>query len=229
MDLPAPLTREVGPLPVWAWLAAGLLGIGLGVALRRRSSTSTSTSSSTGSGPAGVDGAAVYPIGSVGGAVTLPNYAPAETATEAPGIESNHEWRARALKLLIARGFDPFTADQALAGYLDGRPPTAETAEAIDIALSEVGLPPSAPTIVPSATPAAPAETPSTEDAAVDIYAGDRLAQIVREAYRDILGREPDPEGLQFWRGRLASGELSPSEFRRHFAAAAGKEFDSIR
>ncbi len=227
MDLPAPLTRDVGPLPVWAWLVAGALGIGAGIMLRRR----TGTNSAGGSGAVGVDGGVAYPVGSVGGAVTLPNYATSSdtaTSTTDDGFQSNHEWRAAALRILIARGFDPYTADQALAGYLDGRAPTADTAEAIDIALSEVGLPPSAPTIVPAGTPAAPA-TDTAGDGETDIYAGDRLASIVREAYSDNLGRLPDPEGLAFWRDRLASGEISVSDFRRQFAAEADRELADIR
>ena len=229
-SLPPALTNEVGPLKVWQWIAAGIAGIGLGILANRamnRGAVSSGSSASVGGNPSPATGAGT--IGSVAGAVGLANNAPPATPTGPAAIESNQAWRTAALRILIEQGFGPLQADQALANYLDGRAPTPEDAEAIDIALSQVGLPPSPPTIVPVEQSAAPTTTtPATTDAAVDIYAGDRLAQIVREAYRDILAREPDAEGLQFWRGRLASGDISIADFRRHFAAAAGKEFSGL-
>ncbi|MDL1951985.1 DUF4214 domain-containing protein, partial [Acidobacteria bacterium ACD] len=45
--------------------------------------------------------------------------------------------------------------------------------------------------------------------------AGRSLPVLLRAAYRRILGRRPDPEGEEYWAGRLSSGELSRPAFLR--------------
>lgn len=45
--------------------------------------------------------------------------------------------------------------------------------------------------------------------------AGRSLPVLLRAAYRRVLGRRPDPEGEEYWLGRLSAGELSRPAFLR--------------
>jgi hypothetical protein len=46
----------------------------------------------------------------------------------------------------------------------------------------------------------------------------------VRGMYQDLLGRDPDPAGLQFWIDTLKSGRLTPTQVAYGFAASAERE-----
>jgi hypothetical protein len=46
----------------------------------------------------------------------------------------------------------------------------------------------------------------------------------VRGMYHDLLGREPDPAGLQAWLGALSSGRLTPTQVAHGFAASPERE-----
>lgn len=47
---------------------------------------------------------------------------------------------------------------------------------------------------------------------------------LVSNHYRNLFGRDPDPEGLKYWRDRLAKGEIRPSELKEYMRQSAGKE-----
>jgi hypothetical protein len=51
------------------------------------------------------------------------------------------------------------------------------------------------------------------------------MAMTVEDLYREILGREPDPEGLAFWKAGFGD-EVSPEE-RASFEQAAAPELAS--
>lgn len=47
---------------------------------------------------------------------------------------------------------------------------------------------------------------------------------VIRSLYLQYLGREPDPEGLQYWSGRLAGAGGNIAQITQDFAAAAQNE-----
>lgn len=215
MGVTETLQTDVGPLPLWGWLVAGAVGVGVGVVIRRRSGGGSDAA------PASVFGAAT-PIG-------LPNAAAA--AVEPTGPTNNVAWRSQALTGLVANGANPTAADSALSKYLNGDDLTGDDRQLIDEALRTYNLPPSPPTIVPPEAPPQDVSVPvvptvQESDAPIPLptepaVQPDRLSLIVVEAYRDILAREPDPDGLQFWREQLASGDVaSGAELRAHLAAS---------
>ena len=52
-------------------------------------------------------------------------------------------------------------------------------------------------------------------DRAYDNRSGRNVNRIVRRAYRDILDREPDPEGLRYYRGRVIDDGWSEAQVRQ--------------
>ncbi len=209
------LSQQVGPLPLWGWAAAAAGGISLGVLIRRRAGGAApkATTASTGAGgeyiPV-VAGTASTGTGGVG-TVALGGGGNTTVAQSPTGYEDNTSWQRAALAALVSNGYGPLEAQMALSSYLDGRQPTADQRMAIDFALGTLGLPPSPPTIIPPEAPAAPDVTPLPE---TKLYGGDPLTGIVTEAYRSELGRDPDPEGLTYWRSELASGRINQDQLR---------------
>ena len=59
--------------------------------------------------------------------------------------------------------------------------------------------------ITPGSVNAGEAKPPREEAQAVDL---DKIRAYVTRCYRIILGREPDQEGLNYWTGKMATGEL---------------------
>lgn len=212
------LQTDIGPLPLWGWLAAGAAGVGVGVALRRRSG-------------AGVEETRA-PVGSVGTPVSLiQGAAPVATGDAAP--LTNLKWRSQALDSLVEAGVAPTTADEVISRYLVGDDLDAEERLLVDDALLQHGLPPAPPRITPSASPPAdlggvpgnvsrPVEAPVrpvvVERAPPKV---DPLTADVTAAYREILKRNPDPGGLAYWRSQLAQGRLTSDGLRAELAASA--------
>lgn len=214
IDVPDVLTNEIGPLPVWGWAVAGVAGISLGRLARGKSGSASSSTSDVGSS-----------IGSTGSAVTLPQgYVSRPVAGTSEGFESNTEWMSTAVGYLVGEGYDPLTAQSALSDYINGRPLTSDAEHPINDVLGSLGLPPRPPNQIARTAP----EPVAVNEPAQDIYANDQLARIVREAYRENLGREPDAEGMAFWRGQLASGAIQPKDLDAQFEAAAAKELGTL-
>jgi len=201
MEIPAALTNDVGPLPVWGWLAAGAVGIFLG---RKVGGMFGGGSGSGAAAP--------------GYSVPLAQYSAPPNAEADQGILSNHQWREQALSALISGGAGPLEADIALAGYLEGRQPTPEEAELLDIVLGQIGLPPEAPTIRPPEAPPAPAPTPTT-DQRIDPY-NTAAKRTVRDVYNAVLNRDPEADGLSYWEQKLATGEITHAQLTAELQAS---------
>lgn len=140
------VTNRVGPLPVWAWAAIGGTVIGLGIRAFRRPAPAPDTG--------GVEYApigAVLPAGG-GGIASGP-------ITE-PGPETNAEWRARAVRLLAARGYAATQADAAIARWLAGETLTATERAIVDEAVPIIGPPPEYVAPPPAIAPGPPEPGP---------------------------------------------------------------------
>lgn len=217
IDVPDALTNDIGPLPAWGWAFAGVAGIALGRLARGKSVKGTTSTSDT-------DSEISYGA-NPGGQVTLPQgYASGPVAgtsgSDLEEFESNTAWFGAASDWLIGQGYEPLLAQSAINDYLQGRTLTFQTAPAINDLLSNFTGPPRPPTSIAREAP----ETGPVTEPVQDIYQSDPSSDIVRKAYRDFLGRDPEAEGLEFWRSRLASGEINSEELRRQIGAASDKE-----
>lgn len=145
------LGKQVGPLPLGAWVV--VVGGGLGIALytRRQSAVPTEIGVDT-SGDAGVG------TGAVGGFVpTSPNpVAPVATPT------TNEQWGVMVTNGLIAKNYPPTTVDSMVRKYLAGITSTMSPAEfaLLSVALAQFGSPPQV--LPPDDSPPASTPPPTT-------------------------------------------------------------------
>lgn len=138
------LGKQVGPLPLGAWIV--VVGGGLGIAwYTKRSGTAEEPQIDT-SGQPGVGD------GSVGG------WVPQAPVTGTQGVEqvptTNEEWAYRAKQVLIAANYPPTTVSSAIDKYINGQTLSVAEFAMVGIALGKVGpLPQTLPT-----TPDAPTQ-----------------------------------------------------------------------
>lgn len=140
------LSKQVGPLPVGAWIA--VIGGGLGLAYytyrQQNSTTGTPTTVTDTSGQPGVGD------GSVGGWTSTQ---PSSGTTTAITYTTNEQWETACVNWLIAQGYDPVVADSAMRKYIAGNDPAPSLQERMlqSLALAKFGAPPSP--LPPSANP----------------------------------------------------------------------------
>lgn len=189
LELPGGLGRRIGPLPLGAWIGAGVAGVALAFVWNRRRKSAGGggtdeaaadlEAADTAAAPflptSFVVGGGVGATGSSGGASPSGDGTPTEPAPT--GYGSNSAWRSAALSALIAKGYPGPVADDALARYLESQALTAQQTGLVQAALQLVGpapdpvpaaptpppdptMPASAPTPAPAPTPAAPSWTP---------------------------------------------------------------------
>lgn len=213
-------TRDLGPLPVWAWLVVVVVGVVIGRAITR--ATRVEDGDEIADGSPSVILPSGYGTGAVGGTVTLPNGAAPEATATSQGPATNDEWRAGAVTYLIGAGWNALGADRALYAYLNGQALTADQQDAISAAITALGvppMPPSAPT-AESAQPATPGDTNGDVQMSAPVAAPpkhrpkDRAEAVVIEAFDDILGREPDPQGLAYWSNQIRTGADTVTSMR---------------
>ncbi len=136
------LSKQVGPLPLGAWVAVVGGGLALGYFINKRANAANNagqqlTESGVGAG------------GNTGFASVDP---PAPTPGE---DDTNQKWGVRVTNWMVANGYDPATADNAVRKYLTGQQLTGQEQAIINIALTRFGVPPeSLPGPVPTAPPA---------------------------------------------------------------------------
>jgi LysM repeat protein len=156
-DLGATLGKQVGPLPLGAWLV--IVGGGLAYAVyTRRQLANTGevmddTSTDPGVGTGGLNG-------------QTPTYQPS-TGTQIGGppglvpITDNDQWGQLAVNLLLARGIDPAIATSAIGHYLNGEAQSIQEWAITRIAIAGLGAPPILPPpVTPPSTPRPPAPKP---------------------------------------------------------------------
>lgn len=141
MDLKTP----VGPLPLGAWVVIVGAGLGVNMYLRRN----------PGAPPVEVEAGPEPGVG-LGG-----NWIPTQpggggSTEEVSKPKTNEEWGAAATRWLIAKNYDPNTADSAVRKYLISGQLTVAEYAMIGIALAGLGPPP-----YPLGEPAPPPNNPN--------------------------------------------------------------------
>ncbi len=119
------------------------------------------------------------------------------------GHEPDEEARAHYVRVVETRPRGRRQLVRALLGAPDVPPPAAPPARRLADLLARHG-------VEPGGTPRPGESFAGEADVARGILAagGGSDETFVRNAYLGILGREPDPEGAAWYRGRLAGGEL---------------------
>ena len=139
------LGKQIGPLPLGAWIV--VVGGGLGIAYyTRRDSGPPVEVEDTGSDP-GVG------TGAVGGWTPT---TPGEQAPVAGAPTTNEEWAVQATRFLIASNYDPINADSAVRNYVSGSSLSVSETALIAVALARFGPPPQ---VLPPGTPSTPPES----------------------------------------------------------------------
>lgn len=141
------LSKQVGPLPLGAWVV--VVGAGLGIAYYSRNSGGGSSEA-----PVIVeDGSGVPGVGTGPGWVAVPPPSSAPPAAERV-ITNNEEWGVAAINLLIAEGYDAAVADSAIRKYLAGEKLGLQEYALVRVALQKIGATP-----IPLPAPYYPAPT----------------------------------------------------------------------
>jgi hypothetical protein len=222
------LGKQVGPLPLGAWVA--VVGAGLGVALYTRRTTSTSADAADTNADGTVDdtsGTAGVGDGSVGGwtSTTPAPSIPGDTVT-APA--DNAEWGRRATNLLINDGYDAAVAQSAITKALSGGEAGAMSASEWTlwrIALMKLGAPPEPVSVAePSSAPGPvdsgiPVDSPVATSATRVVY---RDTTTARERRNRWLANHPA------YNVALKKGGSTYRTFRRNHPALA-KEWDALQ
>lgn len=141
------LGKQVGPLPLGAWVAVVAGGFGIAVYTKRNSGPPLAEVVDNTSGDAGVG------TGAVGG--FLPTSPVPSTPTGAGPITTNEEWAVNAERVLIGKNYPPTTVDSMVRKYIAGATSTMGPAE---FALLAVAL--ADPLIGPAPQPLPPDGNP---------------------------------------------------------------------
>lgn len=156
MDLPGPLDKQVGPLPVAAWLAIGVVGVGAGLFITRRlrapEPADDLTTEAAGGAPDPFGGVAWPPGyrpgqgytagGSSGGVVAIPGPGPSDD-DEPLGPITNNQWVAMGVAWAVAnKKADAGAAEDALRKYVSGIPMTSAESHIRSLVTANLGLPP---------------------------------------------------------------------------------------
>lgn len=166
LELPGAFGRRIGPLPLGAWVGAGVAGLVLAYVWnkRRGASEGTSAGDETATNPQTADASAPAYLptsfavagggpGATGSTGTTTTTAETVTGTTPAGYATNSEWRRAAVTALTAKGYSPIVADDALARYLESQDLTAQQSGLVGIALQTIGP-------APDPVPASPAPPP---------------------------------------------------------------------
>jgi hypothetical protein len=171
--------KQVGPLPLGAWVA--VVGTGLGIAYyTRHESAPSAVAVDDSASPSVIDVGGVPGVGTgaVGG--WLPT-TPAPVSS-APVIASNEEWGVAAINYLIAFGTDAAIADASIRKYLAGSTLNLQETALVRLALTKLGSPPvplppptgnipTIPKLPPTKPPTPPTKPPPPKPKPVYHYA----------------------------------------------------------
>lgn len=135
------LGKEIGPLPLGAWVVVVAGGLGIAYYSKTHASTSADPAIDT-SGQAGVGD------GTVGGWIpTSPDTSASGNAAGASAPTTNDEWAYQAKQFLIGKGYPATTVQSAIDKYVNGITPSIQEYTLVGIALAAIGpLPQTLPT-----------------------------------------------------------------------------------
>lgn len=147
--VPRFLRRQIGPLPLWAWVLAVVGGIVVARLYKQWTGDAAADDAARKALDAEADGdLTVYPTDDPAGAVSL--LGTGVQVPTGPNVPTtNDEWRRLALARLISTGADPSSADTMLAHYFEGRKLTPAEDAMLDLVLLALGQPPDPPVLLP--------------------------------------------------------------------------------
>lgn len=148
--MPVDLGREIGPLPLGAWIAVVAGGLGIAFYSRSQQTTVIDVPVESGNGVPGV--------GEGTGWIAVPP--PTSAPPGAPEPATNDEWGRLAISRMIAIGYDPAAVDTAVRKYLGADALNAQEYAIIREALRLLGSPP-IPLPAPPPAPVIPGPTPT--------------------------------------------------------------------
>ncbi len=155
-ELPEWAERQVGPLPAWGWVLAIGGGLAFGWYVRRRGPEVAADPEAADGSDTGLPSSVNLPASGL----VIGGPAATDTSPLPQRIETNQQWRARAVEVLTIRGYSPSLVDIAIAHYLLGEPLESDAQnQAVDDALRILGVPPE------GAPPLQPFEPPEQEEA----------------------------------------------------------------
>lgn len=171
--MPMPdLGKQVGPLPLGAWIAVVGGSFGYMIYNRNRSSNAAPV-------PVSLDATAAGSLASVGaGGIGAQSYIPTDggnvnaPASSTDAIASNTIWGQRAFAFLTGQGLDGSTVDTAIRTYLQGNQLSVQQNSLITQALAKFGMVPESlptPPPLPVVTPQ-PAPVPTPVPAPQPVY-----------------------------------------------------------
>ena len=212
------LSQKVGPLPLWGWGGAVLLGLGYEYYKSKKAASSTAatpTSLTANGGTTTDSGYSTATTPGVGGAASLtadqfPSVTP---GTSAP--QTNTDWTNLAQSILVGRGYDPFAVATALGLYLSGQQLTPAQQDIVSEALRLAGAAPAPPSIIstPSTGTGATGTSAATSgQVQPDLpgYPGSGQAWNTFEQNQVASGQFVGQAGTEDW-GVIAAGTLPPS------------------
>ena len=126
------LGKQLGPLPLGAWVA--VVGGGLGIAWYTRRNPAAANPVIT-DDVSGADG-----VGQGGSWMAVPP--PTGAAPTAPPPSTNEEWARLAINWLIAQGYDPAMSDSAIRKYLEVQQLSSQEYALLQAELRHRGSPP---------------------------------------------------------------------------------------
>jgi hypothetical protein len=154
--------KQIGPLPLGAWIA--VVGGSLAYMMYSRSRTSNAPVEVAAGPDAGVG---------LGGMGAVGAYSPTDGYVSAPAapvtsVDDNESWGRQAFNWLVGTGADGGVVDTAIRNYLDGRTLNTQQQALITQALTKFGQTPEQLSAAPD--PVAPSVTPGFYQAGAALY-----------------------------------------------------------
>lgn len=137
------LGKQIGPLPMGAWL--GVVAGGLGIAWYVNKNAAKTPAASVGDG--------LTDPGSGAGGGQFLDSPPQTNPPAATGYETNDQWARAAILFLLSEGKNPNTATLAVSRYIAEQPLNAEENALVGLAIGKLGPPPFLPINPPDQPP----------------------------------------------------------------------------
>lgn len=200
------LGKQIGPLPLGAWVAVVAGGVGIAWYTRKGGAGDTTDDTTDQIDTSGVPGVG---DGSVGGWVsTTPPNASGDDGSVAPDTKptTNEAWGQLVINGLIALGYSPTLVDSAVRKYLAAEQLSVSEFTIIGLALAKYGSPPiplppsgqnppttnptnppppksTPPPVKPAPKPPAPKPAPKPKVRYYTVKSGDNLWNIAKKYY----------------------------------------------
>lgn len=164
------LGKQVGPLPLGAWIGVVAGGLGIAWYINRNAGKGSASPPAEEALTVGAEPG----VGTGGGQFI---YDPPQTGPSTPtGYETNDQWARAAILYLLSEGKNPNTATLAVSRYIAEQALNAEESALIGLAITKLGPPPFLPVNPPDPPVVNPPVTPPvTPPASVTLTAPGNL------------------------------------------------------